>query len=100
IKIDSYALFGEFSYDITDSLNASIGARYSHDRKRFTTSLLRQSAGIVTLPETTITNSWNKVSPRFSLKYRFGDNATVYATVTSGFKSGGFNGRATSLAEI
>jgi len=100
IDIESFAFFGEASFDLSERLNATAGLRYSHDKKVFTTSLLRRSAGIVTLPETKISNNWDDVSPRFGLQYTLQENAMVYVSVTSGFKSGGFNGRATSLEQI
>ena len=38
-------------------------------------------------------NSWNAFTPKFGIQYQ-GDNALLYATVTNGFKSGGFNANA------
>ena len=100
IDIESYAVFGEGNFDLTERLNVTAGLRYSKDEKEFTTSLLRRNAGLVTVPPTTVSDSWSDTLPRFGLKYAIRDNAMVYGSVTKGFKSGGFNGRATSLAEI
>jgi len=100
IKIDSYAVFGEASYDLTDRFGVTVGLRYSIDEKDFTTSLFRKNAGILTVPPTTVSDKWDSLSPRFVARYKFADNSMIYGSVTGGFKSGGFNGRATSLAEI
>lgn len=100
IDIDSYAIFGEADFDLTDRLTLTAGLRYSHDKKVFSTSLLRKSAGIVTLPTTEVSDSWGRLSPRVILAYHVNDDTNVYGSVTGGYKSGGFNGRATSLAEI
>jgi iron complex outermembrane receptor protein len=100
IKINSYAVYGEASYDLSDKLNATLGVRYSYDKKTFTTALFRNGAGMFTIAPTTIGKNWDRVTPRGILKYTVNDNAMIYVSVTGGFKSGGFNGRATSLAEI
>jgi len=100
IKIDSYAVFGEASYDLTDAFGVTVGLRYSIDEKDFTTSLFRKNAGIETVPPTTVSDDWDNLSPRFVARYKFAQNSMIYGSVTGGFKSGGFNGRATSIAEI
>lgn len=100
IDINSYAVFGEANFDITDKLNATVGLRYTYDEKTFTTSLLRLNSGVPAVPETSVGDNWDRLSPRFGLKYTLRENAMIYASVTGGFKSGGFNGRALSLAEV
>lgn len=39
------------------------------------------------------TADFDNFSPKVGLKYQWNDDTNVYATVSSGFKSGGFNGR-------
>jgi iron complex outermembrane receptor protein len=43
---------------------------------------------------------WSNFSPRVGLKYEFNDDAMVFATWSRGFRSGGFNGRATTPTTI
>ncbi len=100
IDIDSYAVFGEMNYDITDALSFTAGMRYSYDKKVFVTSLLHQNSNVLELDGEEASDSWDSLSPRVSLKYNLAADAMIYASVTGGFKSGGFNGRATSLAQI
>lgn len=100
IDIESYALFGEASYEISDRWGMSFGFRYSHDTKDFVTSLLKKASGAIGVPETRQTESWEDISPRASLQYALSDSSNLYFSVTNGFKSGGFNGRALSSAEI
>ena len=100
IEIDSYAAFGEANFDLTDALTLTAGLRYSYDKKTFTTSPWRKTAGVAAFPTTTQENSWDNVTPKVSLSYSINENATTYFSATSGFKSGGFNGRALSLAEL
>lgn len=44
--------------------------------------------------------SWSNFSPRVGAKYEFSDDAMVFATWSRGFRSGGFNGRATTPTTI
>lgn len=39
------------------------------------------------------TAKFENFSPKLGLKYRLGDNSNLYTTLSSSFKSGGFNGR-------
>ncbi|MEN3950904.1 TonB-dependent receptor [Iodidimonas sp. SYSU 1G8] len=43
---------------------------------------------------------WSNFSPRVGLKYEISDDAMVFGTWSRGFRSGGFNGRATSPTTI
>ena len=44
--------------------------------------------------------SWTKFTPRVSLDYAFSDDVMAYASWSRGFRSGGFNGRATTPSSI
>lgn len=87
----SWAVFGQGSYDITDSLSLTLGGRFSKDIKSvdLAPSAL---AGAVTLPVTPFSrkDSWSKFTPSAILEYSFGDSL-AYAKFARGFKSGGYN---------
>ena len=44
--------------------------------------------------------SWTKFTPRVSLDYAFSDDVMAYLSWSRGFRSGGFNGRATTPSSI
>jgi iron complex outermembrane recepter protein len=44
--------------------------------------------------------SWSEFTPRVALDYRFNDDLMVYASYARGFRSGGWNGRATTPGSI
>ena len=44
-------------------------------------------------------HSWTAWTPTFALDYKLTDDSLLYASASEGFKSGGFNGRANSVAE-
>ena len=100
IDIDSYALYTQGTYRFTDRLSITAGGRYTWEDKTFTTMLVRNASGVVTVPEHSISNSWNAFTPRAGLEYQWTAALMTYVSAARGFKSGGFNGRAQSLAEI
>ena len=106
VDTKSYAVFGDFSYDVTDALSVSVGGRWTHDEK--TGTVFRQqyfgirspyfnNAGAVPAgaPRTdyTATREFEEFTPRVSASYKFGSDLTAYASWGKGFKSGGFDMR-------
>jgi len=69
----------------TDSLRATIGGRYTSDKKDY--GLDAVSSKIVKSAK----DSWNAFTPRFVLDYAPSEKGLVYVSVSRGFKSGGFN---------
>ncbi len=91
LTTDSWAIFGEGTYAISDRLSATLGLRYTYEEKEF--RFFRDPGS--GLPDVDLFNrdDWDAFSPRFSLSFQASDNALVYASAARGFKSGGFNGR-------
>lgn len=90
-KAESYAAFGEVTFDVSDRLSVTGGIRYSHDNQRAFASIL---FGTAIRPDTIPKlgeASWNAWTPRLSVLYQVTDRTNVYATYTQGFKSGLFN---------
>ncbi len=100
IDIDSYAGYAQGTYKMTDKLSATAGGRYTWEDKTFTTMLVRNASGVVTVPEHSVESSWDAFTPRVGLEYQLTPDLMTYVSASRGFKSGGFNGRAQSLAEI
>jgi iron complex outermembrane recepter protein len=86
-KLDSYAVYGQVRHQLTDSLRATIGGRYTVDDKDF--AMNARIIGTSTLR--TASDSWGAFTPRFVLDYVPGDNTLLYVSASRGFKSGGFN---------
>ncbi|WP_051362359.1 TonB-dependent receptor [Solimonas soli] len=85
----SYAAFGHLDYDISRAFQASLGLRYDID-DRHQVSLLSDGA----VNDAT----FRSLQPQFTLSYTFDTppNGLIqhfmpYATVSKGFRSGGFN---------
>ena len=56
---------------------------------------MRVASGVPIIPLTTVGKSWDSFTPMASIDYRFSPQFMAYASVSRGFKSGGFNGRPT-----
>ncbi|WP_340589166.1 TonB-dependent receptor [Erythrobacter alti] len=107
VDTETYAVFGDFTYDITDQLSLSLGGRYTWDERSAT--ILRQNyqgggspvfggAGVPffgTGPSTDFDGSedFNKFTPRVSLSYQPTPDHNIYASFSQGFKGGGFDPR-------
>ncbi|WP_454762254.1 TonB-dependent receptor [Caulobacter segnis] len=83
--LNSYAAYAQLRYRLTDSLRATIGGRYTSDKKDYYLNAV--SSSIIK----TAKDAWNAFTPRFVLDYAPSEKALVYASVSRGFKSGGFN---------
>jgi iron complex outermembrane receptor protein len=84
----AYSAFGQLLWNISDALELSVGARYSHEEKDLkffyrnvdvTGNLARDSL------------SFNNLSPEVTLKYDLSDEVMMFASYKEGFKSGGFD---------
>lgn len=91
----SYAVFGETTYHFSPSWSASLGGRYTYDHKDFTSTATGGPDLFGFLSENydvAADESWNEFTPKATLTYTSDDSDIVYATVSQGYKAGGFNG--------
>jgi outer membrane receptor protein involved in Fe transport len=94
--LNSYALFGETYYNLTNDLKLTGGLRWTDDRKHFTdipSQLLVYGYGY---PTTGILNQeWEEFTGRaaanWSPKLDFTDQTLFYASYSRGYKAGGAN---------
>ncbi len=111
----SIAAFADITFPVTDTTSVEIGARYTNDEKEVTRrgefffdptlslSLDRPPfLDGIGFPGEHLQGEqdWNAVTPRAVLSYQPNDGVTVYGSVSRGFKSGGFPGRAFGSAEF
>jgi len=94
--LNSYALFGEANYNLTDDLKLTAGLRWTDDRKHFDivpSWLLDSGWGY---PVTGIVDqSWSKLTGRavanWTPKLDFTDQTLIYGSYSHGYKAGGAN---------
>ncbi len=105
VRTDTWSVFGDFTYDLTDRLHLSVGGRYTVDnRKSF---VFKQNQILGADPEfggtgiplgAPITNfngkaRFKKFTPRASVSFDVHDDLMIYASYSKGFKGGGFDPR-------
>nr|WP_320191233.1 TonB-dependent receptor [uncultured Desulfobacter sp.] len=78
---ETYALFGQLRYALTDKLGVTGGLRYEHQDKDFEDYVSGRARD----------NSWDDIAPKFSVDYGFTSEVMGYVTVAKGFRPGGFN---------
>jgi iron complex outermembrane receptor protein len=93
-KTLTYAGFAQLYFDLTDRITASLGGRYTYEKKNFRvhSDFLEPDLGglIPNLAPLTDKKSWDAVSWRFSLDYQATNDILLYSSINKGFKSGGF----------
>jgi len=103
----SYALFAQGTYALSDRLSFTAGLRFTQDRRRLFRRGIALTPGLdtqrrqVQAGDTTTfferSARFSDFTPSASLGYDVSDDVFAYASFSTGFKSGGFNGRAFPL---
>ncbi|MGV3482598.1 MAG: TonB-dependent receptor domain-containing protein [Sphingobium sp.] len=80
-KSETISVFGDISFSVTDRFQLGTGLRYFHDSRKRARNGAPDQAG-----------TFESVNPRFYASYDLARNATLYANIAKGFRSGGFQG--------
>ena len=101
--MDSWAVYAQVDYHLTDQLTLTAGIRYTDEEKDFgITDNGNPRAGAVFTSRDIealgipLEQNESIVTPRFALEYEANDNFMIYGSATRGFKSGGWNARGTA----
>ncbi len=102
----SYAAFIQANYEIVPDLTVIMGLRYTTETKKFDQDYRRTSlnpampgANLPGFPSTFLLKRKDDAfTPKFGLDYQVTPDVMLYASATRGFKSGGFNNSAQTLA--
>ncbi len=94
LDVNAYAVFTNFSYDLTDALALKLGARYSHEERTVET-LFGVASPVATAavfdPLKSDSNSFSDFSPEIGIEYRTAGDVLLFLTYSEGFKSGTAN---------
>ncbi len=112
----SFGVFGQADIDLTNTLTAILGLRYTYEEKDVQIANLTLNATpsifmpsfpappggcfVIDGPCTfdfVDTDSWNSLTPKVGLQWAANDDFQVYGFWTKGFRSGGYNFRNTSV---
>lgn len=92
IENDAYAVYGEYTWQFTSDLAVSVGARYSVDERAVNLqNTFGEDAQVIR-----VADEWSDFSPGITLSYQWSETVNSYAKVASGYRSGGFNIRAST----
>ena len=91
---DSWALFGNLTWHATDRLALSAGLRYTSDEVTFKET----TRPTITLPVGTdrASGSFDDTTPRIDANFRYTQDVSFYASISEGYKTGGFNSDVTT----
>jgi len=108
VKTDTAAIFGDFTFDVTDQLSLSAGGRYTWDRR---TSQIQRNVYLGSSPffggtsnpivrQTDFNGSadFKQFTPRASISFKPTPEHNIYASYSKGFKGGGFDPRGVGTA--
>jgi len=96
----AYAVFSDLKWALTDATNVTFGWRVTHDEKRIrivtpaTTNLITMLNGdnvFLSAGAQTTQASWTEPTARLVLDHRLAGDQLAYASISRGYKSGGFN---------
>ncbi len=97
IDNSSFAVFGEATFNVTEKLHLTGGLRFTSETKRF-----NPNSFAVNHPTPRLVTEgfreleFSRVTWRGIAAYDISDNVNAYGSVSTGFKSGGFDSRYTS----
>ncbi|RME65484.1 MAG: TonB-dependent receptor, partial [Alphaproteobacteria bacterium] len=100
LKTQSLAVFGQASFDITDQLSLTAGARFTYDEKKGDIIATSTVFGPSFVPNyaVPVNDDWHSFDPKVTLDYHVTDDFLAYATFSTGFKSGGYQYNAATAA--
>ncbi len=111
VDTETYSFFGDFTFELTDTISVSVGGRYTNDKR---TSRVLRTTFIGGFSDLFIPNSpaipiavtsdflgsetFEDFNPRASISWQPDANHNIYFTYSQGFKGGGFDPRGQTSA--
>ncbi|MDC7677195.1 TonB-dependent receptor domain-containing protein [Asticcacaulis machinosus] len=99
---NSFALFGQGDYNVTDKLRLSAGLRYTRDTVDYKGQNIDHNPWGISIYNTTFATvsgfSWDRnfeddnLSGRLTAQYFISDSLNVFASASTGYRGGGFDG--------
>ncbi|MCI4645472.1 MAG: TonB-dependent receptor [Hyphomonadaceae bacterium] len=90
---NAFGIFASLSYDITDKLTVSGGARFTDDEKDFTAERVQSSIGTGPIGPLSESISSDEVSWDLSATYAATDDLNVYGRIAKGYRAPSVQGR-------
>ena len=109
VNTKTWSVFGDFTYDLSDTISVSVGGRYTND-KRNSVVLRRTFLGgfsdlfggtgvaVATTSNFNGSATFKDFNPRASISWQPNADHNLYFTYSQGFKGGGFDPRGQTTA--
>jgi iron complex outermembrane receptor protein len=109
VNTKTWSVFGDFTYDLTDTISVSAGGRYTNDKR--TSRVLRttflggysdifggEGAPLAVTSNFNGSATFKDFNPRASISWQPNRDHNLYFTYSQGFKGGGFDPRGLTTA--
>lgn len=90
LNAEAYAAYVDATYHVTPSLAINAGGRYTKEDKDIRYRSVRPDGSNIVVP-TSDDTSFSAFTPRASIRYEVAPRTNVYASISQGFRSGGYN---------
>ena len=94
---DSIAAYAQGTHHFTGRLSATLGARFSHEKKSIDNQMFRLDSDLqptdLLVARGSNRGSWDSLTYRAGVEYQATRDVLIYGSIAKGFKSGGFNSR-------
>ena len=109
VNTETWSVFGDFTYNLTDTISVSVGGRYTNDKRAsqvlrttfiggFSNLFGGAGAPIAVTSNFNGSRTFKDFNPRASISWQPDANNNVYFTYSQGFKGGGFDPRGQTTA--
>jgi iron complex outermembrane receptor protein len=100
VRSKSYAAYGQATWNATDALHITVGARYTRDKKRgdltYFNNLNYETATAAQLAAngySPLRETWHRFNPMATVAYDVNQDIHVYAKYATGYRAGGASSR-------
>ena len=100
VRSKSYAAYAQATWNATDALHVTVGARYTRDKKQGVLHFFNNlnydtatSAQLTANGYAPLDKTWNRFNPMATIAYDISDEVHVYAKYATGYRAGGASSR-------
>lgn len=92
-NVDGIAAYGQGAWHVTNALTVTAGLRYSRDHKNGIYTGATDHVGLPVLAQpfaVPLDRTWTSTDPRLTIDWKPSTDVMLFATISHGYKSGGF----------
>ncbi|HET7810905.1 MAG TPA: TonB-dependent receptor [Steroidobacteraceae bacterium] len=98
VSNQSWAAFTQWTYTFNEHFSATVGGRYTEDRKdAFPDQYDFAAPDVKQIPAAWYSDTFSSFTPSASMTFKWNDDAMTYLSYSEGFKGGGWNSHFNSV---